>query len=83
MSFAFEAVPADWGVFDCQRLATDAELTACHHQCGECGNTLRDKHGWSAGGLVLGYRFAADGMWVWSPVLCRDCDIAASKADGY
>jgi hypothetical protein len=76
-------VPEDWGVWDCQRLATAAEMAACSNRCEECGKTLLDKHGWPAGGTVIGYRFGPTDLWVWSPVLCRSCEIAHSIADGY
>ena len=82
--FALEAVPADWGVFDVQRLATAAEMAACADHCGECGVHMAAKVGGGVvSGTVLGYRFGADQMWVWSPVLCRKCEIAHSVADGY
>ncbi len=78
-----EAVPADWGVYDCQRLATAAEMAACANTC-ECGDLLTAKVGGGlVQGTVLGYRFGADQMWVWSPVLCRSCEIAHAVADGY
>jgi hypothetical protein len=76
-------VPSDWGFFDCQRLASPVELAACGSRCCECGSALTDKHGWAAGGTVIGRRSDRTAPWSWSGVLCRPCEIAHSIADGY
>ena len=82
LTLPLEAVPADWGVYDAQRLATAAEMAATNNCCGECGSEMRAKVGGGlVQGTVIGYRFGADDMWVWSLVLCRDCEIAHAIAD--
>lgn len=78
-------LPADWGWYDVQRLATPAEMTACAATCGECGNKVGDKYGPVSGctGTVIGRRSGPTAEWTWSPVMCRPCETAHSVADGY
>lgn len=82
--FPLAAVPADWAFFDCQRLASPAEMAACADHCGECGEHLVAKVGGGlVQGTVLGFRFGPTDLWVWTKPLCRSCDVAHSVADGY
>jgi hypothetical protein len=82
--FPLESVPASWGVFDCQRLASAAEMAACSAHCGECGVHMAAKVGGGVvQGTVVGRRSSASEAWSWSCVLCRSCEVAHSVADGY
>ena len=84
LTFPLVAVAADWSHFDCQRLATEAEMAEAKGCCSECGVRMVAKVGGApVAGTVIGYRFGPDTMWVWTGVLCRDCEIAAAIADGY
>ena len=85
LSDLLKPVPADWGVFDCARLATAAEFAEAGGKCFDCGEKIADKYGPISGvtGTVLGFRFSPTDLWVWYGPLCRSCDIAHSIADGY
>ena len=80
--FALEAVPDDWGHFDCQRLATAAEMAA-HPNCGDCGQLLVAKVGGGVvQGTVIGRRTDRTHQWEWTLPLCHDCEKLAAIADG-
>ena len=84
LTLPLEAVPADWGVYDASRLATLQEMSETEGCCTDCGVKMRAKVGGGVvqGGMV-GYRFAADDMWVWAGPYCYDCERDHSIADGY
>lgn len=83
-SLPLSAVPADWGRYDCQRLATATEMAEVGGHCVECGALLAAKvGGGSVAGTMLGYRAATAAPWGWQGPYCRKCEIAHSVADGY
>jgi hypothetical protein len=84
LAACFEAVPADWGVFDTCRLATAAEMAATANHCAECGVEMLAKVGGGAvAGTMVGRRSGADAAWTWSGPWCYQCDKAHCIADGY
>ena len=81
--FAFEAVPADWAVFSCQRLATAAEMADCDETCTECATKMTAKVGGGVvAGTMIGYRAGAAEAWAFVGPYCRKCEIDRSIADG-
>lgn len=84
LSASLESVPASWGVYDCQRLASAAEMAEVGGHCVECGVKLVAKVGGGVvSGTMLGYRGHVDALWGWQGPYCRACEIAHSVADGY
>jgi hypothetical protein len=83
LAAALESVPAEWGLFSCQRLATATEMAATADHCGECLELMVAKVGGGlVQGTVIGSRPVVTAAWSWSPVLCRSCEIAHCIADG-
>ena len=83
---AAAAVPhgPEWGWYECQRLATPAEMAETGNHCAECGVLLTAKVGGGlVQGTVVGYRAHREAPWGWTGPLCRPCDVAHAVADGY
>ena len=84
LASCLESVPADWGVFDCARLATAAEMAAATNCCAECGVKMVAKVGGGAvAGTMVGRRADAAAAWTWSGPWCHPCDKAHCIADGF
>lgn len=82
--FSLESVPADWGVVDCQRLATVAEMAEVGCHCVECGVLMAAKVGGGVvAGTMLGYRADAAAPWGFDGPFCRKCEIVHAVADGH
>ena len=77
--FTLDFAPADWGFYDCARLATHAEMTAAGCQCTECGVPLEAKHEGGMGKMI-GWRIDPDNEWTWLGPWCKKCDIADYEA---
>jgi hypothetical protein len=82
--FPVEFVPADWGWYDCVRLATPAEMAAAGNRCADCAVLLTAKLGSGfVPGKMVGRRPGPDHAWTWPEgPLCQACDKAHAVRDG-
>jgi hypothetical protein len=75
--FDLEPVPADWGLFDVQRLATAAEMAETGNHCVECGVLMVAKVGGGVvTGTVFGFRADVAAPWGWQGPYCYGCEKA-------
>jgi hypothetical protein len=82
--FQVEAVEPTWGNFDCQRLATPAEMAETGNHCVECGVHMTSKVGGGVvQGTMLGYRAHVEAPWGWDGPFCHPCEVVHAVADGY